>query len=375
MMSPAEQALRKELETGDPAKGFAVNYLVEAGAGAGKTYTMIQRMANQLVAGCDPRNMVAITFTVKSTQEMQQRLDQELRDRRAAATAPQDIQRLEQLIREVGQMQISTIHGFCQTLLDTMPFQSPLGAEMTLLEDDKARCESYFQRRYLQDPRLFTQCSTQFDLWSEQYEEAFYALCHHTDCQQVYEPVGSPAYQKNEQELDQTAQLLHQKLHSLLTADPACQNFLVPELVQLALQPASAFHNAQDLCTKLFAIVRGDPDKLTVKGQTKAPSWKDFKAEWDLIVETIQVFRDLAAQIIHSLCMNDLLPLVKDYRQELLDQHIATYDDLLLFARNMLRDNPQAREYFHQRYQVLFVDEFQDSATCFAMKSCKYSAA
>ena len=36
------------------------------------------------------------------------------------------MERLERLIRETGQMQISTIHSFCETMLESMPFASQL---------------------------------------------------------------------------------------------------------------------------------------------------------------------------------------------------------------------------------------------------------
>ena len=68
-----ELELRNQLEgKGYTAEDFqnSKNYLVEAGAGAGKTYIMIQRIVNQLVSGyCEPRDIVAITFTNKSTMD------------------------------------------------------------------------------------------------------------------------------------------------------------------------------------------------------------------------------------------------------------------------------------------------------------------
>ena len=42
-------------------------------------------------------------------------------------------------------------------------------------------------------------------------------------------------------------------------------------------------------------------------------------------------------------------------------RHLATFNDLLLRARDMLRDNPAARAYFHERYKVIYVDEMQDT--------------
>jgi len=83
----AEEAKRRELEgkgwSKEDFKANPRNYLVEAGAGAGKTFIMVQRIVNQLVAGVyEPEDVVAITFTNKSTLELRERLDKELVSRR-----------------------------------------------------------------------------------------------------------------------------------------------------------------------------------------------------------------------------------------------------------------------------------------------------
>ena len=153
-----EQEIRDELMGVTANPDFQVNYLVEAGAGAGKTHTMIQRIVNQLVSGaCRPENLVAITFTVKSTQEMQERLDKELRARRDAATDAAQRQMLDELVTAAGRMQVSTIHSFCQTMLETMPFASPYGMDMEVFEAgaDVARAKQFFRRHYWADAALF----------------------------------------------------------------------------------------------------------------------------------------------------------------------------------------------------------------------------
>ena len=140
-MKPEEKKLREELIGAEDTATFQRNYLVEAGAGAGKTYTMVRRIANHLVSGaCEPENLVAITFTKKATEEMRGRLDSRLaelldyakngeRDE-SGTKLPVDekdrrVRRLTHLVRNAGRMQISTIHSFCQTMLSIMPFASP----------------------------------------------------------------------------------------------------------------------------------------------------------------------------------------------------------------------------------------------------------
>lgn len=50
------------------------NIIVEAGAGSGKTRTLIERIKRLLNDGIEPQNIVAITFTNMAAEEMKERL-------------------------------------------------------------------------------------------------------------------------------------------------------------------------------------------------------------------------------------------------------------------------------------------------------------
>src|SRR6185436_6777717 len=54
--------------------------VVEACAGAGKTWMLVSRILRALLDGAAPQEIVAITFTRKAAGEMRARLDEWLRD-------------------------------------------------------------------------------------------------------------------------------------------------------------------------------------------------------------------------------------------------------------------------------------------------------
>ncbi|MDO4531640.1 MAG: UvrD-helicase domain-containing protein, partial [Bacillota bacterium] len=89
------------------------------------------------------------------------------------------------------------------------------------------------------------------------------------------------------------------------------------------------------------------------------PFWQKMNSTWKSA--SFKPLRDAAARIVYTHCMEAMLPLVEEYRQWKLENSIATFNDLLLRARDLLRDSKEARDYFHERYQVLYVDEFQDT--------------
>src|SRR5579871_70083 len=89
------------IETDEP------RFIVRAAAGSGKTYVLVQRyLRHVLDDGCDPRSILAFTYTTKAAAEMRLRVVQELRKR--------DRPDLAQAV-ETGP--ISTIHSFCERLL------------------------------------------------------------------------------------------------------------------------------------------------------------------------------------------------------------------------------------------------------------------
>src|SRR3954467_6693093 len=59
----------------DPARSI----VVEACAGSGKTWLLVARMLRLLLAGAEPSELLAITFTRQAAQEMGDRLQQLLR--------------------------------------------------------------------------------------------------------------------------------------------------------------------------------------------------------------------------------------------------------------------------------------------------------
>lgn len=106
------------------------NMFVEAGAGAGKTTLIVSRIINQLKAGYKPREIVAITFTNAAARELRERIVNEVHKESA-------VYDLKEAMDTIDQMQISTIHSFCNRMLKERTLDAGMPMELSLLEEDE----------------------------------------------------------------------------------------------------------------------------------------------------------------------------------------------------------------------------------------------
>jgi ATP-dependent helicase/nuclease subunit A len=145
--------------------------VVEACAGAGKTWMLVSRMLRALLEGAQPHEILAITFTRKAAGEMRQRLHEWLREFAAASPAALD-QALAQRglvpgpqLRDALQglygrmlasgrpVQVRTFHSWFAALLRSAPLSVlealELPANYDLLEDDKEAVALVWRRFYV----------------------------------------------------------------------------------------------------------------------------------------------------------------------------------------------------------------------------------
>ncbi len=127
------------------------NVVVEASAGSGKTWLLVARIVRLLLAGAEPGEILAITFTRKAAQEMSQRLRDWLTMLASEGQARAFLQgigisepdALSQRARALHEavlladpgITITTFHGWFAQLLRSAPLDSGLPRTAALIED------------------------------------------------------------------------------------------------------------------------------------------------------------------------------------------------------------------------------------------------
>ena len=109
------------------------SFLVEAGAGSGKTTSLVDRIV-ALVRNraCKVEEIAAVTFTRMAAAELRQRFQVEL-EREAARFEPGHPQRLllEEAIQSIDRAFLGTIHSFCAKLLRERPLEAGLDPRLS----------------------------------------------------------------------------------------------------------------------------------------------------------------------------------------------------------------------------------------------------
>jgi len=117
---------QKAIETVDK------NLAVTAGAGAGKTRVLVDRILYILRQGfADIDEIVAITYTNKAALEIRERLRKELQKQK-----DEDV--LAKNLRKLGTAYIGTIHSFCLRLLEENPVEAGIDPVAKILEEYRA---------------------------------------------------------------------------------------------------------------------------------------------------------------------------------------------------------------------------------------------
>jgi ATP-dependent helicase/nuclease subunit A len=349
------------------------NMCVEAGAGTGKTTIMVDRIVEIVRTGyATIDSMVIITFTEKAAAELATRVREAFE--RALRDSDDDLERerFDQALKNIYRARIETIHAFASSLLRERPVEARLDPNFEVLDTLRADLSFEEQFRSWVNMYLGGDGETEFDI--RDFRQALNRDLNISDlrtvCEIVHEhrymlplnipdPLDPDVFAFREFLRDEAAEL-----RALLPSvtDPDDKGVgQIYRVLNFAVRCDRAGNDRQRLERVILAASKtsetagnnGNWDPSSHNGEQK-------KIRKNLNTALLQIQQELKTS---ALCA--ILPLAEEfaraYEQQRRFAGQAEFEDLLIWARDLLRDELHVRKDFQRRFKCLLVDEFQDT--------------
>ena len=365
-----DESIAQELQT---------NFIVEAGAGTGKTYALCSRVVALVKTGVPMREIVAITFTEAMATELgeriRSRMEQLLDDQNPANSedllahnlSDAEKAHIRRAIDELDQAAIQTIHSFAAQLLRERPLAAKLPPGWVVL-DEVAAAEWFAERwdwwlekalsggadRELQDSlRYLVEENVQIDRWRDIAANfsAYVAALRSENSIDINLP-----------EVDLSVAIAEalQTLYELCDQDRNRPGESASLLDQLSAA-IEVLKSAQDVSNDPAAVAKA------IRGRNVGPTGRG--GNQSVRAGFAEAGNTLKANIAAACLREYVVPLLINFREEFTIQFeaqrraagVATFDDLLVWARDLLRDDVESRRYFQLKYSHILIDEFQDT--------------
>ncbi len=108
--------------------------MVKAGAGSGKTRTLVARYVSLLDDGLLPSQIAAITFTEKAAREMKTRVRAQIKQLADSAGESSENQWIDRL-NAMDSARIGTIHSLCSQILRAHPAEAGIDPDFSVLDE------------------------------------------------------------------------------------------------------------------------------------------------------------------------------------------------------------------------------------------------
>lgn len=368
MIQPADHAQRERILTSHSETLF-----VEAGAGTGKTTSLVARVVHMVATGHLDKigDLAAITFTENAAAELRSRIREGLEGAGRGAHLEQKYDEVQRgrCLAALGSLEdavIMTLHGFSARILGEAPIEAGLppgfgvadtmtssvsaddawrGFLDQLLEDEAVRPQLLAGLTI--DPRILTTLHDIAGAMSGSWDRL---VDHPLQVRPLPRINGHEVTAALREALKDRAQW------------PSDDN-----LTACLEGRTSAAMKALDKATDPMDVLELLTAKLGAKGGQAAAWDRAGLSKADVVAALaiaedarLKLLGDIGAAVTETLAAQVqnwvLLEAERRCSEGSLDFH-----DLLVFARNLLRDTPSMRRRLHETWPVLMVDEFQDT--------------
>lgn len=341
------------------------NFLVEAGAGSGKTHSLVERMVNLIVTGTyEIGEIVAITFTKKAADELKERFQTGLEKRRKDASDQIEKERIEQALANFDQCYLGTVHSFCARLLRERPIEAGLDFDFTELDEvedaqlvDEAWEQYITHMRVNHREKIDELIDLGFDI--AELRKNIHHLREYGDVHWHYDEVDKPSLDGAFQELKK---FIEYTKRSLPDEEPEKgYDALQKKILRTIRQLKYANTNQEKTIVEMLRPYQ-KKSGVTLNRWKDKDEAKEIRDEIQIVlVEVVEETLRKWFEYCHSRLIPFLKPALQVYEQLKIQRSSLNFQDLLVHTAKLLKENSEVRAYFQQKYRCLLVDEFQDT--------------
>ena len=374
MFQPLDNAERKRIAT-----SLDETLFVEAGAGTGKTTSLVDRILELVGSGATTLDRIAaITFTEAAAAELRDRIRTALEKSADDDSLSDDRRdRSSQGVEQLDNAAVQTLHSFAAALLHERPLEAGLPPSfdtMDAIESELAFDEAWTQwiDTALDNPDLQPHFLMTLSLGLKLDGLRGIALKFHEN----YDLLAAVAFDAPSTGGSAGSSAVSKLLDSAPKMEKLCQFSRLGGEDPLYTHTQSRLASIRQLATldanspaAVRLLTRLLPLRQTRGSQS---NWDNNPSTGENACRTLQaLLTELNTEVTDSIAQARtaaLVPLLGALRSFVLDyadrrkaQGRAGFHDLLVWARNMLRDNLDARDHFRRRFSHLLIDEAQDT--------------
>lgn len=356
---------------------LGTNFIVNAGAGTGKTYALVSRVVALVQAGVAMKNIVVITFTRAAAGElserirvrMEQLLDTHHPDNEGdllfCRMQSAERERIKTALGQLDQAAIQTIHSFVAQLLRTRPLD--IGLPPGWVRDEIEANQRFRDR------------------WNEWLKEALGnkapAKLQAALRYLLEENIGVNKWRRVAQQFSDNTDRIGDNAIQTIDLHAAAKDVLLQlqELANQCINPAGSdklygqLNGAIGTVKEVLQVADSPAVAAEVLRDSEEVDYSRAVGEknnWQKPLKEIrESFRQIGQSFQQMVRMAPAIPLLLELKEKFVARYsadrkadgVATSNDLLVWGRDLLRDNEEARSYFQTRYSHILIDEFQDT--------------
>ncbi len=366
------------------AEDHVSTLFVEAGAGSGKTSSLVSRVVSLVLAGADVTSVAAITFTEAAAAELRARVRRTLEDVEAGrkvsfvVDSPAARTAAAEALDRLDRATVCTLHAFAQRLLLAAPIEARLPPSVDVHDDISSSLRGEerwrrFERQLLDDDQLAETMRMSLTLGIKSIDLRAVAdtLGQNWD---LVEEARDAGLIDDDRAVDVDLSVLRTddwigRIDAIEDLLSVCTDPGTDRLAQWVVRDALPLRDLIRAAVDPYDLVllataddlKGPPGNAGRQGcwpnGSKAEVLEQGAALMAAIASDVAALTD---QVLTRLGAEIALYTLDDADARRREGRLE-FHDLLVLARQVLRTEPSVRRRFHERFRHLLIDEFQDT--------------